>query len=102
MCLKQQFTRNPPTDWDFKNKISYEVKEYLRGLIMDLPELISEKLLALQPRKTLGLDGISNTTLQRLPERGDRFLVDLFNACLRLSYILQKWCKASHHGPKAR
>lgn len=36
------------------------------------------------------MDGVTNTTLQKLPDRGICFLVDLFNACPRNALLIPK------------
>lgn len=99
-CLERQFAQNSPADWDFEEKISDEVHNYLRLSINaqsepTTVEEVSERILALRPRKAPGPDGVSNTVLQRLPERGVLLQADLFNACLGLSYFPRKWHKTT-------
>lgn len=43
------------------------------------------------PRKSVGLDNISNRLLKALPPKGIRYLVFIFNACLRICYFPKEW-----------
>ena len=99
-CFEQQFAPNPASNAAFANRVQHEIHRYLELPITAVPEPITEeevsdRLVELQPRKAPGPDGVSNTALRRLPERGKLFLVDLFNACLRLTYFPLKWKTAS-------
>lgn len=98
--MERQFAPNPPSDRHFEEDISDEIEEMLRLPITSRPEPttveeVAERLLALRPRKAAGPDGVSNTALQRLPDRGVHFLVDLFNSCLGKAYFPRKWRKAT-------
>ena len=59
------------------------------------PEEVSERIVQLKPRKAPGPDGVMNSALHRLPERGIQFLSELFNVCLRLAYFPAKWKTAT-------
>jgi len=57
----------------------------------------------LNPKKEPGYDLIINRALQKLPEKGIRFVIQLFNAILRQGFFLPPPIKSStnHHDPEA-
>lgn len=92
MYSQYQISPNLPNDWDFEEDIADATEEYLRLPITTEAELtsveeVTMKLLALLTRKTSESDGIAYVVLPRLPDRRISFLIELFNACVRLSYF---------------
>ena len=49
---------------------------------------------ALKNKKSPGIDEINNKSLKKLPKEGIKFITNIFNACLKLSYFPNQWKKS--------
>ena len=97
-CLSDTFFPGVPEDPE-SLKIIEEMNKELDSLSNDTPPPITQKvlyvtILSMKKNKAPGNDGITSEHLGCLHEETKGVILDIFNACLRLSYFPSKWKSA--------